>query len=138
MKTTMDCIKAAREALEAQKDRSAWQKGVTLYAFDLLDDLEEAAEGGYITADDLADRQAAKTAMLNGASNWGQYSWGGSALIYDGDIAARLRCPSELKKTRGGERRPNAREEWLDVQARALSQAAARVWCALQDAQKGA
>ena len=44
-------------------------------------------------------------------------------MIYDGDIAERLCCPSELKKTRNGERRPNSREEWLDVQARALRQA---------------
>nr|DAP26633.1 MAG TPA: hypothetical protein [Bacteriophage sp.] len=65
--------------------------------------------------------------MLNGAQDWEQYSWGGSALIYDYDIAERLCCPSELKKTRNGERRPNSREEWLDVQARALYQAASRV-----------
>ena len=65
--------------------------------------------------------------MLNGAQDWEQYSWGGSALIYDGDIAERLCCPSELKKTRNGERRPNSREEWLDVQARALYQASSRV-----------
>lgn len=65
--------------------------------------------------------------MLNGAQDWGQYSWGGSALIYDGDIAEHLCCPSELKKNRHGERRPNSREEWLDVQARALYQACNRV-----------
>jgi hypothetical protein len=32
--------------------------------------------------------------------------------------------PSELKKTHNGERKPNKNEEWLDVQARALNQAA--------------
>ena len=46
---------------------------------------------------------------------------------YGGDIAERLCTPSELKKTRHGERRPNSREEWLDTQARALHQAARRV-----------
>ena len=45
------------------------------------------------------------------------------SLIYNEDIAERLCTPSELKKTRHGERRPNAREEWLDTQARALFQA---------------
>ncbi|HZK45919.1 MAG TPA: hypothetical protein VFD34_06795, partial [Clostridia bacterium] len=62
--------------------------------------------------------------LLNGADNWNQYSYGGSALIYDGDIAERLCSPSEYKRSREGERRPNSREEWLDVQARALNQAA--------------
>ena len=66
--------------------------------------------------------------MLNGAQDWNKYSWGGSSLIYDGDIAERLCTPSELKKTRNGERRPNGREEWLDTQARALHQAAKRVY----------
>lgn len=138
MENTMDCIKAARAALEARKDRSAWDKGVTVYALELLGDLAESADGGYIDADDLASRRLVVRAMLNGASDWGQYSWGGSSLIYNGDIAARLCCPSELRKTRNGERRPNGQEEWLDVQARALSQAAARALRALQDARKGA
>ena len=65
--------------------------------------------------------------MLNGAKDWNQYSWGALSLIYDCDIAERLSAPSELKKTRGGERRPNSREEWLDVQARALQQAFSRL-----------
>ena len=65
--------------------------------------------------------------LLNGADSWGQYSWGGCSLIYNGDIAERLCSPSEFKKCREGERRPNAREEWLDTQARALYQACNRI-----------
>ena len=49
-----------RAALEARKDRSAWDKGVTLYAFDLLDSLEEAARGGWVAVDDLNDGQILK------------------------------------------------------------------------------
>lgn len=64
---------------------------------------------------------------MNGADGWSDYSWGGSALIYNEDIALRLCTPSELKRTANGSKRPNAREEWLDVQARALYQACARV-----------
>lgn len=30
-------------------------------------------------------------------------------------------------RTKNGERRPNAREEWLDTQARALRQASTRI-----------
>lgn len=113
-----------REKLESRKDRSAWDKGVTEYALELLDELEEIAEYNGRAPE---NRKEAIEWMLNGAKDWDQYSWGGSALIYDGDIAERLCTPSELKKTRNGERRPNAREEWLDTQARALFQAARRV-----------
>lgn len=113
-----------REALEARKDRSAWHRGVTAYALELVDTLaEHAAYEGR----DPQNRKECREWMLNGAKDWSEYSYGGSSLIYDGDIAARLCSPSELAKTRNGERRPNSREEWLDVQARALSQACARV-----------
>ena len=139
MKNTMDCIKAAQAALEAQKNRSAWEKGVTVYALELLDDLAEAAEGGYIPTDaaELLKPRAMRAVMLNGADDWHAYSWGGSGLIYNSDIAARLCCPSELRKTRNGERRPNSREEWLDTQARALFQAANRAFKAYRDAAEG-
>lgn len=110
--------------LNARADRSAWDKGVTVYALELVAGLEEAAA---YNKRNPVDRTECKEWMLNGAQDWNQYSWGGSSLIYDYDIAARLCCPSELKKTRNGERRPNAREEWLDVQARALAQAYKRV-----------
>ena len=126
----------AMRALEQRKDRSAWDKGVTVYALEMVEQLTEAAEGGYIDADDLMAPRMLRKALLNGADDWSAYSWGGSALVYDGDIAAALCTPSELKKTRNGERRPNSREEWLDTQARALFQAANRVYEALRDAQE--
>lgn len=111
-------------ALEARKDRSAWDKGVTAYAIDLLDQYQERAE---FEGREAASRKELEEWLLNGASTWGEYSWGGSALIYNGDIAKWLCNPTELKRTRNGERRPNNREEWLDVQARALAQAAKRL-----------
>ena len=110
--------------LETRKDRSAWNKGVTLYAWDMLDEVQERTNYEHKepeNADEL------KEYALNGAESWEQYSWGGSALIYNCDIAERLCNPSELKKTRYGERRPNSREEWLDTQARALFQAYNRI-----------
>lgn len=114
---------AMREAIEARKERSAWGRGVQAYAVDLVETLRGRAkyEGRAPAPEEVREW------LLNGARSWSEYSWGGSALIYDGDIAARLCCPSELKRTRNGERRPNSREEWLDVQARALHQAANRV-----------
>ena len=110
--------------LETRKDRSAWGKGVNAYALELVEALRERAE---YEGRDPESAEECREWMLNGAQDWGQYSWGGSSLIYNGDIAERLCCPSELKKTRNGERRPNSREEWLDTQARALYQACNRV-----------
>jgi hypothetical protein len=96
-------------AIETIKTRGAWQTAVKTYALELLEEME-----GEFSPDKL----------LNGAENWNDYSYGGSALIYDADIAERLCSPSGLKRKKGGELSFNARESWLDCQARALSQAA--------------
>ena len=120
-------IEKLRESIAAEKQRSAWDKGVTQYALELVDKLAEQIGGGYVDPAELAKPRILRAALLNGAKDWREYSWGGCSLIYDPDIASRLCCPSELKKTRNGERRPNGREEWLDVQGRALFQAANRV-----------
>ena len=120
-------VKEIRNHLTETKDRSAWKKGVTIYALEILDDLEEQIDGGYLTEEIFESPKLLDKAMLNGAKDWNQYSWGGCSLIYDGDIAERLYTPSELKRTRNGERRPNQNEEWLDVQARALRQAARKI-----------
>lgn len=120
----MNIFEQMTAQLEGKKDRSAWGRGVNVYALELVEELKERAayEGR-----NPKPGQECREWLLNGANDWSQYSWGGSALIYDGDIAERLCTPSELKKTRNGERRPNSREEWLDVQARALYQACNRV-----------
>ena len=123
----MGNIEKLYQSIESEKQRSAWDKGVTQYALELVEQLSEQINGGYFEELDLTEPKKVRAALLNGAANWSQYSLGGSALIYNGDIAERLCNPSELKKTRNGERRPNSREEWLDVQARALYQAANRV-----------
>ncbi len=104
-----------KKRLAKRTGRSAWDKGVLKYAKELVDDLPN---GGDYT------RSNVERYMLNGASSWKQYSEAGLALIYNGDIAKRLCSPSELKKTENGAKRPNSRENWLQVQARALYQAA--------------
>jgi len=98
-----------KDLLNNHKTRSAWSKGVKAFAFDLLDNLE--------------GRDITKNNLLNGASDWSHYSYGGCAFIYDADIAEHLCTPSELKSRKGGDRQPSKNESWLDVQARALSQA---------------
>lgn len=97
------------ETISARKARSAWERARNAYALELLED----AEGGFTSAD-----------LLNGAKNWSEFSYGGSSLIYDGDIAERVCSPSEFKRKRDGRLPPNLQETWLDCQARCLSQAA--------------
>jgi hypothetical protein len=111
----MKTINQLREAIKNSPARSAWNKGVKLYALELIEEMPDTREFYASPAD--------KKELLNGADNWQQYSEGGNALIYDGDIAERLCNPSEYKRTKEGERQPNARESWIDVQARALYQA---------------
>lgn len=95
--------------------RSAWGRGVLAYAQDLMKNLPNDWE--YSSAS-LLEKE-----LLNGASNWEEYSRGGCSLIYNQDICERLSTPSEQKKTLNGERKPNKCEDWLDCQARALYQA---------------
>ena len=123
----MTNIEKLYQSIENEKQRSAWDRGVTEYALELVEKLGEQISDGYFDELDLSDSKKVRAGLLNGAAGWSQYSWGGCSLIYDGDIAERLCTPSELKKTRHGERRPNNREEWLDTQARALYQAAEKV-----------
>lgn len=99
--------------------KSAWKSGVMDYVDDLLSDFEEYLECNEIPQ----SKEKVEKILLNGANNWTTYSYGGCSLIYDGDIAKRLCCPSILAVKKGGELPPNSRETWLDVQARALRQA---------------
>lgn len=113
-----------RAELNARHDRSAWDKAVTLYALDLLEDVQEGADNMERLPLDGAELERW---ALNGASCWEQYSNGGCSLCCNADIAARVCTPSELKRTDNGMNNPNSRETWLDVQARALYQACNRI-----------
>ena len=116
MSTTVTKQQLVAAVAAVKPGRSAWARGVHAYAVELVEGLNDDA--------DLSNEVLLRKALLNGAGDWRQYSEGGCALIYDADIAERLCSPSELKRTRNGERQPNARENWLDCQARALAQAA--------------
>ena len=99
------------KAISASKARSAWAKGVKWYALNL-------GEKSYKQDTDIV--KVKMSIYLNGTETWKEYSYGGCALVYDSDIAELLCTPSELKKTDCGHKQPNSRENWLDVQARAL------------------
>ena len=106
--------------LEKLTPRSAWARAVVSDAMDLLDAL---------TCSEIPNNwEELKKLLLNGAADWSAYSYGGCALVYDEDIARYYCTPSELRKVTHKDgtisERANARENWLDVQARALHQAA--------------
>lgn len=122
--TAEDIVEAVEQKVSETKTYSAWDRGVKAYAEELVEELREAVEGGYVNADELSNRRLFERAMLNGAADWKQYSEGGCSLCYDGQIAERLCAPWELRKTDNGRRDPNPRESWIDVQSRALFQAA--------------
>ena len=127
MKQTIDYTALAdtiSAELNARHDRSTWSKAVTLYALDLLEDIQWYANDAERLPLDGAELERW---ALNGASCWEQYSNGGCSICYDADIAARVCTPSELKRKHGGAYEPNSRETWLDVQARALYQACNRI-----------
>lgn len=98
--------------------RSAWDKGVYDYAFDILEPL----------GDELEDVNA--DTLMNGTNTWTAYSYGGCALICDDDIAKRMCTPSEYKKylNAGLNSKLSDSDYWLgDVQTRALFQAMAKI-----------
>ena len=107
----MNIHNEVRVNIEGIKAQSAWARGVKATALELLEDTDHY--GLPISEENL----------LNGADDWQHYSEGGCSLIYDYDIAERYCTPSELKRCKGGERMPNAQENWIELQARALYQA---------------
>ena len=119
----MNRIERIRKAIEESAARSAWKRGVKAYALELFESIEWHVAENLTDPDTVLDLQHLDTVLLNGAGDWHDFSWGGSSLIYDYDIAARLCPPSELKRCDNGFKRPSPREDWLDVQARALYQA---------------
>lgn len=100
--------------------RSAWCRAVVSDAVYLVENLDCSVIPN--------SWEELKKLLLNGAKDWRAYSYGGCALVYDEDIARRYCTPSELRRVTHADgtisERANARENWLDVQARALNQAA--------------
>lgn len=100
------------DALQNYTPRSAWMQGVKALALEITD-----------SAENIITELNAKQIALNGADSFLSASQGGQWAIYDCDIAARFCTYSELERTHNGEKNPNGRETWLEVQARAASQA---------------
>lgn len=109
-------IKNVIESLPVE--RSAWRRGVQQYAMDLLSYLPDYHE---LTPENCRE------VLLNGTGSWKEWAYSGCGLVYDCAIAERLCTPSEFRKKRGGELEPSLRESWLDVEVRAVGQAAAAI-----------
>lgn len=114
-------VNEIRARLEAVKTRSCWNRGVKGFALNLLRSYIDICE--YRDNNGRPIPELNEETLLNGADDWNAYCYGGGALIYDGDIAKNLCTPSELKRTDNGNKAPNDREGWQDVQARAYYQA---------------
>ena len=119
--TEIDSFRLVRalDYVDKRKLRSAWDKGVSLYSHELLQNLLYYTTMGE-KLDGVID---AERKAMNGAKSWEEYSRGGFSLVCDEDIAGRLCTPTELRMCKGGLRNPNSHEDWIDVQARALFQA---------------
>lgn len=113
-------INEIKQKILALRPRSAWSRAVVSDAVALVDSLD--------CSEIPNNWENLKKLLLNGAADWSAYSYGGCALVYNGDIARHYCTPSELRRVTRSDgtisERANARENWLDVQARALRQAA--------------
>lgn len=119
--TDLDMRRLIYDRIESYRYRSAWGRGVCMYALDLTNEFDFDAIGS----------KSIRDIMLDGASNWREYSYCCKSLIYDWEIAARLLTPSAFKRKKYGRLPPNSKETWLDVQARALEQASGLVMMAI-------
>lgn len=111
------------EKIEGLKFRSTWQKAVQGDASWLLEEIMDRHDNVVNDTMTFKSMEGFENVLRMGAETWKDFSEGGGALIYNKDIAEHYCTPSELKKTHNGERKPNSRESWLDVQARAFWQA---------------
>ena len=113
-----------RKLVEEIPNTSAYKRGIKKYTDELLDNLEEMAR---IYKRLPKDENELESWLLKGARNWGDYSWRGYSLIYNGDIAERLCTPSEFRKKDGGRLKPSRYETWFSEQAKALNYACLRI-----------
>lgn len=114
-------IDVKRLVAEAEKlgksERSYWSRGVASLIRDYGEDVLKEHDGEIISAKDFYKLWNCGNDSLRDAV------YSGSFDIWNYDIAKRLCTPSELKKSKEGMRNPNKRENWLDVETRAMYQA---------------
>lgn len=113
---------------KTEQKRGQWNKTMAYYADLLLDSYIDICKWRADQNEAIPDLSL--DLVLNGASGWHQYSDGGCALVYDGDIAKVVFTPAQFAKWEQG--RKVTAEPLLDIQARAL----AAGWMVLKSAQR--
>ena len=88
-KLLLERVDAIRDAIKKQDIKSAYKEIVRIYALELLDELEQRIREG-IVEDFIDSTTHLHRNLLNGATDWEEYSRGGCSLIYTEDI--RYRC----------------------------------------------
>lgn len=83
-------LEEVRKTLMNRKHKSAFDRGITQYALELLDNFEEAVKRSHID-----EASINRDILLNGAHDWIEYSYGRCSFIFDSDIAERL-CRAPL------------------------------------------
>lgn len=109
------------DVLNTASRRTAWERGVLRYAYDLF--------GAYVDSLGIHDLQVrigkiSEADLLRGAESWQQYSAMGRALIWDRDICLRLGTKYQIQKTERGQKQPARGGTWAELQAKALGEAA--------------
>ena len=114
-------IDVKRLVAEAEKmsksERTYWSRGVASLIRDYGEEVLQEHDGEIISARDFFKLWNCGAETLRAAV------YGGFFDIWNYDIAKRLCTPSKLKKSNEGMRSPNKRENWLDLETRAMYQA---------------
>ena len=99
--------------------RSKWKRVVHADAIEIISNLIDDGKDC-----EVKSAKHLESLMLCGAENWKRYSEGcyGVCVPSDVEIACKYSTNTELKLTKCGQKRPNSRETWIEVQARGLFQ----------------
>lgn len=100
--------------------RSQWQKGIEFYAHFLAETFNDDYLPEEIKVKDIFN------ILLNGATTWHQFAWGGCGLVYNEAIADTLLTPSQRKRITQADTFNGV--HLLDLEADALKYASARVY----------
>lgn len=110
--------KLKEKLAKVSRSRSCWDRGVALYAKEMVDELEE-----FKAYENVNDVESLIKEILSGAEDWEQYSRGGFGLISNYAIAERLYTKSRFKEWEKKLNKTGDTESLIDLEATALAQA---------------
>lgn len=95
---------------ESAGRKNAQERGIYHYASDLVERIAEPD----VT---FNDHYPVEKDLLNGASSWYSYTWGGCGLVNNEDICRMFFSPSQQKAKKYGALPPHKGGNWLDFEA---------------------